>query len=259
MTKKRLGKTIKILNNPSYFLIIFLGLSLVIFLWFIFSQVNKKTIKDFENSQVKIQDKDKTLLVNKDGSIIFKNPTTSVQQTWDEEKIRILLSTLKDEAENIDEAEQAALAFKENYQVTLSDERGFNFSFKIGKDNQIINNLFNFFNNSSDGESIDSNWFDRVFPSGNTSSGGTGGGSSGGTSSGGGRPSDCPLWILSMCIYPRHWSFSPAPSASSPSLSPSVFLPKPTKSPAVPDCSLWEQLVTGRTVISNTLCVKEQK
>lgn len=259
MPKTDLTKTINILSNPLYIFTILLGCGLLVFLILMFKQSGfKKPQGSLDYFQVQIQDKEKTIIFNKDGRVEFKTPTTTLQQQWEQEKLNAILSALKEKIENTDEEEQATLNIGENYQVTLMSTNGTNLAFKIGKDNQILQEIFDFFTNpETGGETVDSDWFSHTSPP--PSAGGeTGGGTFGGS---GGRPADCPLWILSMCVYPQNWAFSPAPSPSAkmPSPLPSSEKPKPTKSPAAPDCTLWNQLITGKTVISNTLCIKEQK
>jgi hypothetical protein len=53
---------------------------------------------------------------------------------------------------------------------------------------------------------------------------------------------DCPMWLLSYCLWPR----TPRPSGT------------PTPDPeAREDCSYWNQFIEGEAILSNTYCVSE--
>ena len=77
------------------------------------------------------------------------------------------------------------------------------------------------------------------------------GGSNGGDDSNGdsGIPDDCPLWLLSYCVYPP----SPRPTVT-PTSTPFSTPPADVET----DCSYWEYFIHNQAVVSNTHCPIEE-
>ena len=97
---------------------------------------------------------------------------------------------------------------------------------------------------------------------GGSTGGGTGGGSTGGSSPRpGGGPADCPYWVLSWCFYPASPFPTYRPASPLPTILPSALASpfiKPTPKVLIPDCNLWNQMISGKAVISQTVCVKKE-
>jgi len=86
--------------------------------------------------------------------------------------------------------------------------------------------------------------FDFSTPTPSPDSGDDDGDDGSGTGGGGIKPDDCPLWLLSFCVYPHD---TPEPDAT------------PTVAPEVePDCSYWQRFIHKYAIISNTYCVDEE-
>lgn len=130
-----------------------------------------------------------------------------------------------------------------NYYIVRIIENGVETIYYIPKDDQIFSNLDDYVQGGGGDEGTDGSGdqggggndvFDFSTPTPTPVSGGITPSST--------PPSDCPMWLLSYCLYPK--SPKPLPSIT------------PTPNPeAVEDCSFWSRFVNVRAVISNTYCV----
>lgn len=247
-------------KSPVLFVIFFI-MAFILIMILVFSQkrIQEKPepVNQLDQSQIQIQDKDRIIIIDKDGTVRFKSPTADFQQKWDQAKLESLLKNLKLELESLDNL-QIDSTYQDNYSLTVISDQETQ-SFNIGKNNQEINSIFDNFDTLGGGGG-GNNWFDNFFNPPGSNAPPPPGSSPSPSGSQAEQPSDCPLWLLSMCVYPPSWYASPSPSALvkiSPQPSTSSPTPKGITIPIVPDCSLWNQLITGKTVVSNTLCVKE--
>jgi len=194
-----------------------------------------------DNADIVVKKDADTLLINNSGYVKLVRNGREFEAFWDDEKMSLFKLYL---TENLLEQDLSITG----YSITIDGV-----TYYLSGDDELIQVIISETQAGDDDNSADENndegddeglddYFNPSTPRPTSSSGG--GGASGG---GGSGPSWCKLWRLSYCADPL-----PRPSPS-PSIVPT---PSASAVPYVFDCGLGGEMVTDRTVISNTLCVK---
>lgn len=270
--------------------------SLLVFL-IVASQNNwwRKTAK-IGQKQIQMKDESSLLTVNDSGAANFKGPSEAFNQKWDKDKTEDIFQYFGEKAKNAGlDGFNLVLVEEEidSYKLTFQSDDKEVIIF-VNKDDTEIKSIFSLAANLSASQGDLSDYFDFSSPTpppatdgdqgddsddsdgddGTPGNGDSGNGDSGGANGNSGTPGgdpgsvidDCPFWRLNYCVYPP----APPPIPSSPTPTPSPgpsptpgSSPQPTPDFGVvqdePDCSLWDEWVTTRAIISNTLCIKEEE
>lgn len=194
---------------------------------------------------------DKKIVVNSNGLVQFSFPGSSVYQSWSPSQAYDLLKYLGVKGKLV----ITDMTLKDGYYIVIFVVNGEEHIVYIPIDDPIIDDLFDGGGggDSGDGGGGGGGGFSfHATPTppaqpgatgGGTSDGGNGGTGGGGSGTGWTIPEDCPLWLLSFCLYPA----APAPTIG-PTINPNEV---------TPDCSYWNQFIKGdKAVVSNTLCIK---
>src|SRR3989344_2908304 len=223
---------------PKNYIVVIAGLGVLLLLVLFLSKGSIfKSGADDPVDNIKIEQGSDSATVYSSGKVFLRSKTLSGEDFWDTAKTKSFFEIINDKFESGEFIEGTE---------TLEDG---SFLVIYNKDEEQV--LTYFGDQSASPTPGATQW------SGGGSSGGSSGGSGGsdgwGSSGGGsstpapaGPDPDCPFWRLSYCVYPR----TPTP----------VQTPSGTTNPfpnLVYDCDLGDSTVTQRTVISNTLCVKE--
>lgn len=189
-----------------------------------------------DTADITIRKDGKTLLIDDSGRVVLKKDGQEYVDYWNQEKLEIFKLYLSENAS------EQGLTFT-GYSIVIDGV-----SYSLPGDDELIETIIEETESGGGGGGDDEG-------SGG-GDGGDGGGlddyftsptpvPSSGSGGGGGGPSWCKLWRLSYCADPLP-TRTPTPT------------PTPTEYvvPYVFDCGLGEDLVTDRTVISNTLCLK---
>ena len=229
-------------NLQKIIISIILILVFIIGLVFLSNKKNQKN-KDEPFTQYTIQKDDKQMDASKEGLVRFSFGKNSFIQTWDKEKIAALYKYIKTKGKKT-----VIFLTKGDYVVVIIYEAGEKTVLYLPADDPTMEDIFDTLTGDGDEDG----------------SGGEGGGDGGGggifdfnsptptaitntpnpTGSGATipeKPDDCPLWLLSWCVYPHP---SPTPVYATPTSS------------ITPDCSYWLRDVQDKAIISNTLCIK---
>ena len=228
------------------YLFVLLGIAILVILVLIFSgRLLFQSRQKDDLDSVKVEQGSDTAYVYTNGKVILRSSSLSDETTWDNEKTNTFFKFIEDKVKEGEFVEGVEKVEDGGYLITYT-KNGVTYTIILDDDEE-EEKLISYF---------DSGETSTPYPTQNPGEGGgkSGGGSSSGGSSGGGfgspSPSgpdpDCPFWRLSYCVYPR---------TPTPALTPSGTInPYPN---LVYDCGLGGDTVTQRTVISNTLCVKE--
>jgi uncharacterized membrane protein YgcG len=242
-----------------------IGFTAVIFIFmtlFCYRNFFKPQLKKEASQKITIKDGNNEINVNDQGIVELKNPDKVLYQNWPEETIKALFENIRQKSKNSN-----LNLSRGEYPITYFDgERSY--TFLIDSDDSELSEVLDKLKNLNSGRDL-SEYFNSPLPSGVSNNGNSGGGSNDGGNNGGGNGNsgggsggsgqwDCPFWRLSYCV----WPVSPPPIGAPVSPSPSASTPtQPSPSPSVvqriPDCDMMGATITGKTVISNTLCVKE--
>ncbi len=220
-------------------LIILITFIILIFLLLVFTN-RRSQVSQTKNEQVTIQVEDSEVTFYKGGLVEIKTRDGLFQKVWGEEKIRSIFQYAKAKVDAAKNVNQGYLLI-----VTID---GNSTSVVVNQDDAVINSIINELNGGSGGGSGGSggsgngnNYFQPT-PTSSTSI------STPTPTQGGGGPGGCQFWKLSWCIFFP----SPTPTPVTVNPTPTVYLQ------TVPDCDLYNQVVTNRTIISNTLCIINQ-
>lgn len=232
-------------HRSSLFIVIGIILILVFFIVFVLN--NQKSKNTVLEDQIKVNTTDGEITLNKNGLVEINKGNRSLQRLFDNAKTDELFNYLYKTKSNNNQESYKILLITNGETKTIS----------VPSDNLLINELID----SAGGSSVNPtvtviNYFQPTPTSAGGSGGGGGGGAGGGSGGGGGTGGgsggsgpggDCLFWTLSWCfIFP-----SPTPTSTQVFPTPTGFIQKPA------DCDLYNQLVTKRTIISNTLCITD--
>lgn len=221
-------------------LIVFLGF------WVIKKNIISKKSKE-AFTQYTIEKDQKNIKVNRNGFVNFNSGKGSFSQKWDQDKIQKLYEYIKANGKR-----NILILTKGDYVVIIIYEGGTTQTYYLPADDFQMEDIFDTFVDPGQGSGNGGDGND-----GNNENGGIFDFSSPTPGSGLGittptpighnippMPEDCPLWLLSICIYPRR------PVYGTP-------IPTITPNPSVkPDCSYWIKDIYGKAIISNTYCIK---
>jgi len=226
-------------------ILVLFALLLIFLIVFAISKIltkNTQIPKDVVDSAL-VQKNDQTVKFDKDGFVELKSPTKSLFQAMSKDKVRNILDYLQKNVRSCtDNQEVYKITFiKDDKQIVLC----------LDPNDQTLAQIFQIF----DVQGFQpSNFF--ASPT-STPQNQNSGSSQGSTNENNPTPTpvstippDCPLWLLSWCVYPDATPTQPF----SPSITPTPTLQlTPT-----PDCSFWQQFINTQAIISNSFCVKEQ-
>lgn len=232
-------------NNKTYnksiiylFLFIIIIVGLVFFVISLSNRGSNKNIDSIEKIQL---DLDNTKVIfNNNGLVEIETEEGNYSLTLDNEKVKNIFTSL-----NNSNKQQS---IEDGVSVTIIGENSTE-SFSLSKDDPAINNIINQVNESGDtgggnggdggnGQLFPTPTTSLIFPPGTyltrtptpTPQSGSG----------------CQFWKISWCV------FFPSPTPTP------LITPTPTGTLQAPaNCDLYGSQVTGRTVISNTLCIDE--
>lgn len=280
LAKKFIKSQLKPLNIIVFFLVLGLILSLLFYLVLHnFSQAGKKTPAEKKEDMIKIISNDNEVTINKNGMVTVKTPTKVFNQKWDEDKTKDLFKSIEQKAKPAGQCDsvfgrEIEIVYIENNETKILcveeiDEEILLFLEMINNIDASDQSLSNLFKNYT--FSLPPSPSPSLSPSPSPSfpasreNGGASDDESSPSPNSASQPdddwNDCPFWRVGFCVWPRGWASggtSPGPSPSLPSPLPSLPPLQPGRQDE-PDCSLWDQLISGKTVVSNTLCIKEEE
>lgn len=233
------GKPLKIIIP------ILLAILMIIMGIIILKNKNRGGVEEESVLQYAIQKDDEKIEVSKEGNVRFSFGKKAFIQNWDKEKIDALYKYIKRNGKD-----NVIFLTKGDYIVVIIYEEGRKTTLYLPADDPEMEEIFDTFSGGGGGDQSgggedgigDDGIFDfsSPIPIVTTTPASTGGGIVIPQ-----KPDDCPLWLLSWCVYPH----SPRPAAT----------PYSTSTPASsvkPDCSYWLKDVQDKAIISNTLCIK---
>lgn len=179
--------------------------------------------------------------VSESGLTKFTFGNDSFMQNWDNDTIKSLYDYIRSKG-----AKNMIFLTKGNYIVVVVNEGGRKITYYLSADDPKMKEIFDTFNSGGgdNGGGGNGGGGGDIFHFGSPAPTSIGGVPTPQNTTPGGieMPKDCPLWLLSICIWPR----KPAPTIQPKTPAPSV----------IPDCSYWLKDVQDRAIISNTLCMK---
>lgn len=226
MRKKTLAGLLKPRLTPFNLIICFLGLAALIILAVVLIQsLSREKAGTINPNQIKIQKGEKIVIVNENGLIEYRSPSGVFYDVWDSERITIFFTTMREKAREYLANPQPQLC-QEGYQVTLYID-GKEVTICISDDDEVLDEVFDEFPDEEGNGSL-SDIFDDFYDDDEGEPG---------TSS----PTPTPTPLIVSAEEGEDVSSGDGGWDDQ----------------AVVDCSLFEFQVTGRTVISNTLCIPE--
>ncbi len=195
-----------------------------------------KRNKNGTDNALELSGSGKTLVVSEDGRSKYSSNGNSFELTLTKDQVRDLIDYFKKYGV-VGEVSDVG-----NYYSVKIFENGTYVTYYIPKDDSLVDNIDDYINSGGsggDGGDSDENEDDKgtVFDSTPTPRPNPSPISCTPVPT---APSDCPLWLLSYCVYPR----TPRPSST------------PTSNPeAIEDCSYWNQFLNSSSILSNTYCV----
>ena len=282
--QKIIKSQLKPLNIVVFFLVLGLILSLLFYLVLHnLSGPDKKQQTEKKEGKIRIVTNENEVTINKNGMMSIKTPTKAFNQKWDENKTKELFKSIEQKAKDSDQCNSVIGDGIEIFYIEGNETK----IICVEEGDQEIILLLEIVNNiDTSGQSLSSLFKNYTFstppasflPSISPSPPTTpendatadndepspppsdGDGSSDSDSQQDDDWDDCPFWRVSYCVWPPNW----APVGSSPKPNPSLPPPLPSLAPQPgvqdePDCSLWDQLISGKTVVSNTLCINEEE
>lgn len=187
--------------------------------------LGRKPVGSIAPGQIRIQKGEKVVIVNDDGFIEYKSPSGTFYETWDSAKVQQFFEFMRAKArEYLDNPPPEGV---EGYYMTLYLD-GEEVTVFIPEGDEELDEVFENFPDEG-GEKSLSEYFETVFTEEEESS------------EVGGSPTPTPTPVIVSALEGETVSGGGGDGAGQ-----------------VPfDCALYEQSVTQRTVISNTLCVVE--
>lgn len=218
----KIAKAIKPYLKPVNIAITFVVISVVIILVLVFAQrFDSKTPGKITESQIMIQRGGKVVIIDESGLIEYRTKDGVFYETWDSLRIQSFFDNMRAKAREYLSAPTPELC-NDGYTVTLYLD-GNEVTICVAADDEDLNEIFEEFPDEEDGSLDDI--FDDFFGDDNGDSG----------------------------VSPTLTS-TPTPTPTSTEgdggheeIESGLF-----------DCTLYEQQVTGRTIISNTLCILEE-
>lgn len=216
----------KSINNLNWKVVVSLVFFLTVLVVSVFYLLGGKKSSSLSEDQIKIERGDKTVIVNENGIIEYQTSTGTYYDYWDSEKTSSFFSYVRRKAKEY--LESPSDVSGDGYYISLFVD-GKEVKIWVSSEDEVISEVFDADVNSGDidlGGSLN-DYFEEYF-----------------------NPSPTPRRVA-------------APSPTSPPSNPGTVSaqqggtqPTGGNSEQIPvDCSLYEAAVTGRTVISNSLCV----
>lgn len=226
MKKKGLAGLTEKLLTPTNILFIVLGLAVFIVLGILlFKHFTAKEEGTIRPDQIKIQKGEKIVIVNEDGLIEYRSPSGVFYDAWDSQRIDTFFNTMREKAREYLKNPNPTFC-QSGYHVTLYVD-GKEVTICVSEDDEVLNEVFEEFSGEGEGVSL-TDIFDDFFEDESE----TGGYLTG-------TPTPTPTPLIVSVGEGEEPSFGNGAGE------------------AIIDCSLFEFQVTGRTVISNTLCIPE--
>lgn len=214
--------------KPLYFLLSFLGLIVFIFsAYFLLVGMGRKTSSEISPDQIKLQKGDKTVIVNENGVVEYYSESGIYYDYWDEGRTRSFFDHIRQKAREYLASPQAGEG-NGGYYVTLYLD-GKEVKIWVSDEDEIIEEVFlsDPSTDTGSGGSLD-DYFDTYF-----------------------NPS--PTGV-SFSVSPTSSPSGPGVVSAGDGTTP-VGGSGTSQSPV--NCSLYSAKVTGRTIISNALCIDE--
>jgi hypothetical protein len=222
------NKSTKLFGKPLNLVIMLLvlGGALVVGAVVIRTLSGRKTERILE-SQIQILQGDNKITVNRSGLVEYSTPEGVFYEVWDSEKVDQFFSSMREKANAASPVQECG----DGYWLTLYIDGKETTVCIVGGDEE-LDSLFEEFSGEGSGEDSLSELFDDSFFGGDEDEEGS-------------QDEDLFGGLA-----------SPSPTPSEISAEEGADVP-PGGGAAVPDCTLWGQQITGRTVISNTICLVE--
>jgi len=229
METKELKKLIEKYLTPINSIIFFLGLAILVVLGVLgIQRFTKKTPTSITENQIMIRKGEKVVIVDQSGLVEYRTPDGVFYETWDSIRISDFFDYMRTKAREY-LANPPPASGKDGYYVTLYID-GEEVTIFIEEGDEVLDEIYEEFDQGSEGDLGD--YFDDFFDDGD------GGGEDGqGEDDGDGGGED---------------SLTPTPTP--------IYVggyEEDDYELGLYDCTLFEAQVTGRTVISNTLCIIE--
>lgn len=224
MDTNKLIKAIKPYLKPFNLIIFFIVFCLLVILAVVVVQnLTQKKVATITPDQIKIEKGEKVVLVDANGLVEYRTSTGVFYETWDSSQIDNFFNSMRQKARDYLANPQPDLC-ENGYKVTLYLD-GKEITVCVSEDDEELNEVFDEF--PGDGDDSLSDYFDDFF----------------GDDDADGSEED---EGFEAGLTP-----APTPTPGGESGGPS------DEELGLYDCSLYEQQVTGRTIISNTLCILE--
>lgn len=222
----KIAKAIKPYLKPVNIAIAFVVISvIVIFVVVIIENLSPKSSGKITESQIMIQRGEKVVIVNESGLVEYRTKDGVFYETWDSLRIQSFFDNMRAKAREYLSNPIPELC-DGGYTVTLY-LNGREVTICVAGDDEDLNEIFEEFPDEDDGSLDDI--FDDFF----------------GDNNGDSRGSPTPTPTITLTPTP-----TPTPTGGSgghEEVESGLF-----------ECNLYEQQVTGRTIISNTLCILEE-